>query len=205
VLRVNGSTEFTRSIGASSWQNKEVISIPEITKMKLNPEEDSFFVVGSDGIFNTITKQGVVDIVKGCNSPQEAANMLSEIATNLRDSDNATALVVQLYKWGKFCNVNYTESLKHRKIDHIFGIRLEPDNEICTLIDQNAETIQILQYIFSLFDLNNDKLISVNDILCGAPKIGKTLSYGDAGISLMSIDTNLDKRISFEEFCQFFA
>jgi serine/threonine protein phosphatase PrpC len=40
-------------------------------------DEDSFFVLGSDGIFNHLTRQSVVDIVKCSKTPQDAANVLA--------------------------------------------------------------------------------------------------------------------------------
>lgn len=208
-LRVNASTETTRSIGASEWLNPGVSGTPEIMHFPLHPsDEDSFFVLGSDGIFNHLTRQAVVDIVKICRTPQEAANMLAVSATveGYDDDliDNATALVVKLKGWGKHVHtVNYTQELKKRNLDTIFGMLLEPDDHMMDLIDAKARTEDILKYIFYEKFEPVDGLLKFEDIQKGMSKMGKYMARVNAMISVTARDANFDQSISFSEFCSY--
>jgi len=55
-------TAFTRSIGDSLAETIGVIAIPEVKTVQLTPNH-LFFVVASDGIFEFLTSQTVVDMV----------------------------------------------------------------------------------------------------------------------------------------------
>lgn len=206
-LRVNSSTEVTRSLGASQWLNKGVSSIPEITTYDLNNSDDNFLVLGSDGMFNNLsTRQAVVDIVKESKTPQEAADLLTRISTiqgYISDTDNATAIVVRLKGWGLHNEFNYSQDLKMRKLETIFGIPFEPDDVVRDLLEAKVDTMKILEYIYyDLFEAKNDAL-TIEGIQSGLAKMGKYIDNSNATISLAAEDTDGNKSISFEEFCKF--
>jgi len=207
-LRVNCSTNVTRSFGASSWLNTGVSSLPEIKHYQLSKgDEDCFFVLGSDGIFNNLTRQHVVDIVKGCKTPQEAAELLTTYATIqgscFDDNDNATAIVVRLKGWGKYTSHHYTNELKNKNLDTLFGMLFEPDDRILDLLDANADVMDFLEYVYyDLFDVNG-KGLTLDDIEQGMSRMDKYIPSENASISLGARDIDGNKTLSFEEFCSF--
>ncbi|KAJ0405767.1 hypothetical protein P43SY_003617 [Pythium insidiosum] len=64
-------TAFTRSIGDEIAETLGVIAVPEITSLQLT-EDDRFVVVASDGVFEFLTSQAVVDMVAQYDDPLEA-------------------------------------------------------------------------------------------------------------------------------------
>ncbi|KAJ6355890.1 hypothetical protein OIU78_004088 [Salix suchowensis] len=55
-------TAFTRSVGDSTAEKIGVISVPEVSMVRLTPNH-LFFVVASDGVFEFLSSQTVVDMV----------------------------------------------------------------------------------------------------------------------------------------------
>ena len=55
-------TAFTRSVGDSTAEKIGVISVPEVSMVRLTPNH-LFFVVASDGVFEFLSSQSVVDMV----------------------------------------------------------------------------------------------------------------------------------------------
>lgn len=74
-------TAFTRSIGDLVSEELGVIAEPEILCKGLNPH-DKFIIVASDGVFEFLTSQNVVDIVRHYENPSEACRALVEEAYN---------------------------------------------------------------------------------------------------------------------------
>ncbi|KAL4128817.1 hypothetical protein PRIC2_007797 [Phytophthora ramorum] len=74
-------TAFTRSIGDLVSEELGVTAEPEILCKGLNPH-DKFIIVASDGVFEFLTSQNVVDIVKKYENPSEACHALVEEAYN---------------------------------------------------------------------------------------------------------------------------
>ncbi|KAF3333162.1 protein phosphatase 2C and cyclic nucleotide-binding/kinase domain-containing protein isoform X1 [Carex littledalei] len=64
-------TAFSRSIGDSVAESIGVIAEPEIFVVELNPSHP-FFVVASDGVFEFISSQTVVDMVAKFKDPRDA-------------------------------------------------------------------------------------------------------------------------------------
>jgi len=59
-------TAFTRSIGDSIAESIGVVATPEIFVMELTPHHP-FFVIASDGVFEFLSSQSVVDMVRSCS------------------------------------------------------------------------------------------------------------------------------------------
>ncbi|DBA03214.1 TPA: hypothetical protein N0F65_003934 [Lagenidium giganteum] len=74
-------TAFTRSIGDAVSEELGVIAEPEILSKVLN-SHDKFIVIASDGVFEFLTSQNVVDIVRKFDDPSEACHALVEEAYN---------------------------------------------------------------------------------------------------------------------------
>ncbi|KAL4087826.1 hypothetical protein PRIC1_012257 [Phytophthora ramorum] len=66
-------TAFTRSLGDEIAETLGVIGVPEITSLQLT-EDDRFVVIASDGVFEFLTSQAVVDMVAQYDDPLEACH-----------------------------------------------------------------------------------------------------------------------------------
>ncbi|KAG0616355.1 hypothetical protein M758_5G108200 [Ceratodon purpureus] len=64
-------TAFTRSIGDSAAEEIGVVAVPEVLVMELS-SRNPFFVIASDGVFEFINSQTVVDMVAKYSDPKEA-------------------------------------------------------------------------------------------------------------------------------------
>ncbi|KAI3885746.1 hypothetical protein MKX03_024019 [Papaver bracteatum] len=64
-------TAFTRSIGDSVAESIGVVATPEIVVLELTPE-NPFFVIASDGVFEFLSSQSVVDMVAKFKDPRDA-------------------------------------------------------------------------------------------------------------------------------------
>ncbi|KDO32788.1 AGC protein kinase [Saprolegnia parasitica CBS 223.65] len=64
-------TAFTRSIGDEIAESLGVFATPEIASLQLTPS-DRYIVIASDGVFEFLTNQAVVDIIKAYSDPLEA-------------------------------------------------------------------------------------------------------------------------------------
>ncbi|GLT48537.1 hypothetical protein SLA2020_221570 [Shorea laevis] len=64
-------TAFTRSIGDSIAETIGVVANPEIVVLELTPDHP-FFVLASDGVFEFLSSQTVVDMVAECKDPRDA-------------------------------------------------------------------------------------------------------------------------------------
>lgn len=74
-------TAFTRSIGDLVSEELGVVAEPEILCKALNLH-DRFIVIASDGVFEFLTSQNVVDIVRKFDDPSEACQALVDEAYN---------------------------------------------------------------------------------------------------------------------------
>lgn len=63
---------FTRSIGDSVAESCGVCADPEMLEWKISPQ-DKFAVVASDGVFEFITSQNVIEMIAKYQNPIEAA------------------------------------------------------------------------------------------------------------------------------------
>jgi len=102
----HGSTEtrlpnyglaVTRALGdfcAKNEQNSGLISLPNIFNPIQLTEEDSFIILASDGLWDTISGQDAIDNVFMMDKAQNMANSLMEIG--LACQDNVTVIVIRL-------------------------------------------------------------------------------------------------------------
>jgi len=201
--RLNGVLEVTRALGTTVWMNPGVSAVPDVATYTFNGDEESFFIIGSDGIFNRMTCQEAVDLVQMCTTPQEAADALTlKAVTSERSADNATAIVVRLKGWRNYHEWNYTKELKKRNLENIFGNSLELSDEMALLIQQNASREAILRHIFDTFDVSKSGKISISDIRAGMFRFGSYLDNDETNLIVITADHDHDTVISFQEFCK---
>jgi len=92
--RVNGLLAVTRSLG-NVQMKQYVISTPYTTETKLT-EEDKFFIIACDGVWDVMTDQEALDIVKGETDPTKMSEMILLESLNRSTTDNITVMVVLL-------------------------------------------------------------------------------------------------------------
>lgn len=68
-------TAFTRSLGDSTAESIGVIAVPEVLELKITPDH-FFLVIASDGIFEFLSSQTVVDMVGSSKDPSDACSAL---------------------------------------------------------------------------------------------------------------------------------
>lgn len=93
-------TAFTRSIGDSIAETIGVVANPEIVALELTPDH-LFFVIASDGVFEFLSSQAVVDMVSSFTDPRDACAAI--VAESYRlwlqfetRTDDITVIVVQI-------------------------------------------------------------------------------------------------------------
>jgi protein phosphatase PTC6 len=92
----------TRSVGDVQQKRLGVSAEPDLLVKELGPGEYAFLVMMSDGITAVLDDQEIVDIVKACKTPSDAATALTKFCDEIGEvGDNATALVVRLGGWEK--------------------------------------------------------------------------------------------------------
>ena len=96
-FRVMGDLAMSRSFGDLRLKkpNPYVISDPEIRVEELTPK-DEFIILASDGLWDVLTDQRAVDIVRKCSNVEEASKKLVETALALGTMDNTTVIVIKL-------------------------------------------------------------------------------------------------------------
>lgn len=91
--RVNGVLAVTRSLGDSSMKDF-VVGAPYTTETELN-DYDEFLILACDGLWDVVSDQDAVDLVRGISDPKKAAEELLEHAYKKYSTDNVTVLVVR--------------------------------------------------------------------------------------------------------------
>ena len=91
---------FTRSLGDAAAEAVGVTAEPELLSRQLT-ENDEILILASDGIFEFLTNQEVLDMSRSCGTPLRACECLVEAAYNLwmkyePRSDDITVIVCYL-------------------------------------------------------------------------------------------------------------
>ncbi|CAN0856160.1 Probable protein phosphatase 2C 35 [Linum grandiflorum] len=93
-------TAFTRSVGDSTAERIGVIAEPEVSVIQLTPNH-LFFVVASDGVFEFLSSQLVVDMAARYGDPRDACSAIAGESYKLwleheNRTDDITILIVQI-------------------------------------------------------------------------------------------------------------
>ncbi|OAY46278.1 probable protein phosphatase 2C 30 [Manihot esculenta] len=100
VWRIQGTLAVTRGIGDRSLK-QWVISEPETKVLKIEPDCE-FLILASDGLWDKVTNQEAVDIVRplcmGVNQPElsSACKELSQLSSRRGSIDDITVMIIQL-------------------------------------------------------------------------------------------------------------
>ncbi|KAK8936443.1 putative protein phosphatase 2C 35 [Platanthera zijinensis] len=124
-------TAFTRSVGDSTAESIGVIAVPEVLTIKITPDH-LFFIVASDGVFEFLSSQAVVDMVGGFKDPGDACSALAAESYKLwleheSRTDDITVIVIHIKD---LCNVHNPISSPLPNLSfsiHIFLLRAVAD------------------------------------------------------------------------------
>lgn len=87
----------TRSIGDYDMKLQGVIADPELTETLVDPESDSFVVLASDGVWDVMTGEDVIDVVMGTvKQPAMCAQRIVMEALTRGSEDNASVVIAFL-------------------------------------------------------------------------------------------------------------
>ncbi|KAM8842093.1 protein phosphatase Mn(2+)-dependent 1K-like [Synchiropus picturatus] len=100
-LYVNGRLAMTRSIGDFHLREFGVIPEPEIKRILLSHEHDSFLALITDGISVIMKSQETCSIITQSQDPHQAAQRVCEQALAHGSEDNVTIIIAPLGAWGK--------------------------------------------------------------------------------------------------------
>ncbi|KAK1321061.1 putative protein phosphatase 2C 25 [Acorus calamus] len=99
--RIQGSLGVSRAIGDSHLK-QWVIAEPETTILRIKPETE-FLILASDGLWEKVSNQEVVDVVKpfcvkssGTSSLLSACRKLTDLSRSRGSVDDITVMVIQL-------------------------------------------------------------------------------------------------------------
>lgn len=93
-------TAFTRSIGDSTAEKIGVVAVPEVSMVQLTANHP-FFVVASDGVFEFLSSQTVVEMVARYTDPRDACSAIAGESYKLwleheNRTDDITIILVQI-------------------------------------------------------------------------------------------------------------
>ena len=86
---------LTRSLGDKEMKKYGVIPLPDFYIKKID-EKDIFCVIGSDGIWDVIEEEELLNISKEKISSDEFAKKIIKISEERDTRDNASCIVIKL-------------------------------------------------------------------------------------------------------------
>ncbi|KAF8070151.1 protein serine/threonine phosphatase 2C [Lyophyllum atratum] len=97
--RVLGYLNVTRSLGNHEAHDgfslkKYVVGTPYTSRTELTAKEE-FFILACDGLWDVVTDQEAVDLIRGTEDPQVASKILMDHAFENGTRDNVTVMVVR--------------------------------------------------------------------------------------------------------------
>jgi len=207
--RVDGRLMVTRGLGPIKNIIPGLTHEPTVRHYKLS-DDDCFLILGTDGLFNVMSNQEAVDIVKFCDSPSEAAQRLVDIAYyEQKTDDNATAIIIRLKSWGKFREVNYNKILQNYNLNKLFGHKIEFPECLVPLINQKAPRNKVIRALFDMFDTDKNGTVSIEEIRVGMLSLGCVISRDQLDVMLATVTKNnwlteldFNKLLRFEDFEQ---
>ncbi|XP_020514550.2 protein phosphatase Mn(2+)-dependent 1K [Labrus bergylta] len=108
---VNGRLAMTRSIGDFHLKTSGVIAEPDTRRLSVKHNSDSFLALTTDGINFLLSDQEICDVIKQCQDPTEAADVITQQALQYGSEDNATIIIIPLGAWGKHKNSSAVYSM----------------------------------------------------------------------------------------------
>ncbi len=89
---MNGVLALSRALGDVEYQ-PHVTYRPDVLEMDVS-DAIEHLILACDGIWDVLSNEQVVEMVKSSSSPQQAAIMLRDMAYQLGSQDNISVIVV---------------------------------------------------------------------------------------------------------------
>lgn len=91
--RVGGVLAVSRAFGDKPLK-KFVISTPYVQEQQLT-QDDEFLIMASDGVWDVVTNEDAVSLIRGMSDAEAAAKKLSEEAFTRGSADNISCLIIR--------------------------------------------------------------------------------------------------------------
>ncbi|KAF3326149.1 putative protein phosphatase 2C 35 [Carex littledalei] len=127
-------TAFTRSVGDLTAEGIGVVADPEVRVVRISPSH-LFFVVASDGVFEFLSSQAVVDMVSKFSDPREAcAEIVSESyrlwLEHESRTDDITIIVVHIQDLSESGSSENHQVIQTKITDERFALQKIPEASI---------------------------------------------------------------------------
>jgi len=97
---VNAKLAVSRAFGDLDL-HPLVNSVPYIKTVQIT-EDMNFIILACDGLWDEVTDEESIEIVKTCDTPHDAASLLTITALNRLSTDNITVIVIFLKEKDKW-------------------------------------------------------------------------------------------------------
>merc|ERR1712113_690266 len=87
--RINGILNVTRAFGDIHLKKFGVTSQPDLMKVTVDPDQDRFIIIGSDGLFSSTTALETVELVS-----ELCSELLKDTIENKQVQDNVTGMLL---------------------------------------------------------------------------------------------------------------
>ncbi|XP_008795086.2 probable protein phosphatase 2C 35 [Phoenix dactylifera] len=127
-------TAFTRSVGDATAESIGVIAVPEVMTVKI-ASNHLFFVVASDGVFEFLSSQTVVDMVSRYPDPRDACSAIAAESYKIwleheERTDDITIIIVHIKNLSDSDSVATNEA-SHTSMKASLMISAFPASETC--------------------------------------------------------------------------
>eukprot|EP00127_Corallochytrium_limacisporum_P002283 Clim_evm71s109 gene=Clim_evmTU71s109 len=105
TARLQGRLAMSRAFGDLHLRQYGLIATPDIHRHEIDPNNDQFLLLVSDGVCDVMSAQYIVDQIslKADDGIKTAVRQLTESAVVKNDyADDASAVLIKLPAWGKF-------------------------------------------------------------------------------------------------------
>lgn len=159
-------TAFTRSIGDSLAETIGVIAMPEVKTVQLTPNH-LFFVVASDGIFEFLTSQTVVDMAASYTNPRDACAAIADESFKLwleleNRTDDITIIIVHIKG---LSNSGTSEGTVMNSRTGTIEISATPGSDVYRSVKTSSCDLQSCQHVASV----TSPAIEVHSSACPRP------------------------------------
>jgi serine/threonine protein phosphatase PrpC len=95
--KLNGILSITRAIGDFDQKKNGLICVPHLNKREIC-YNDKFVIVASDGIWDVVTNEMLLNVVHRCKNCEEIAKKIVNLAINLESKDNISCIVIGFHE-----------------------------------------------------------------------------------------------------------
>ncbi|KAI4345526.1 hypothetical protein L6164_012640 [Bauhinia variegata] len=145
-------TAFTRSLGDSLAETIGVIAVPEVSIVQLTPNH-SFFIVASDGVFEFLSSQTVVDMAASYVDPRDACAAIAGESYKLwleheNRTDDITIIIVQIKGLSNSGEINVGAARRTKK--GTSEISAATGSDVYRSVRSDCSDLQSCQHVVSL-------------------------------------------------------